>query len=568
MQLLKVQERINALTPSLASLAYLKRAAAGMDTEIPPFMALVGMNEMERDLEYASAGQPPEEPINQSLPKQLERKMGLGQPMQPGQQMQPMQPGQPMQPPGQQLAQGIAQPMQQQMPQQMARGGLASVPIDPRMFDYRSGGIIAFAGDEDGSLVQLGNDFPAGGEREDGDESPVPTTQELNALRKRLEGMMGQPAPTLASADEIRKQLEARNQYGVDPGPVGQKYLRGLDTIQEGQVAEDAKIAEDNARLKNIGISRALIRAGEGTRGGGGIAGLLGAFGESYAGVQEEDIKRSADLRGRDLARAGVLNEATYAIQKLREAQRSGDEKGVMEQNQKLAELANKLNISKNELMGKLFASETGLLKAKIAAGKPRADTKVPEAVLALGQELTRLQQESAADPGNVEKQAAVKVAQERYAVGRQVLQAMGTKEITSNVTSNITTDNPEGGPKDEVAQAEVRVKEAKRVAEDAKTAEEQRLAREKLALEVQKLVELGLNKFKIFNNEYRLLALGSDADKAKAAALLRAEEARLRGTNTPAAAPTPAASSAAPTPAASSAAPRMRFNSAGEPIQ
>ena len=166
MQLLKVQERINALTPSLASLAYLKRAAAGMDTEIPPFMALIGMNEMERDLEYASAGQPPEEPINQSLPKQVAQKLGLGQPMQP---MQPMQPGQPMQPLGQQLAQGIAQPMQQQMPQQMARGGLASVPIDPRMFDYRSGGIIAFAGDEDGSLVRLGEGFDAGGEREDGD---------------------------------------------------------------------------------------------------------------------------------------------------------------------------------------------------------------------------------------------------------------------------------------------------------------------------------------------------------------------------------------------------------------
>jgi hypothetical protein len=238
------------------------------------------------------------------------------------------------------------------------------------MFDYRSGGIIAFDGNTSGSLVQLGDGFPAGGVREDDDESPVLTLQEFKALRDRLEGMLVQPAPTLASADEIRRQLEARNQYGVDPGPVGQQYLRGLDTIQEGQVAEDAQIAEDNARLKNIGISRALIRAGEGTRGGGGIAGLLGAFGESYAVAQEEDIKRSADLRGRDLTRAGVLNEATYTIQKLREAQRSGDEKGVMEQNQKLAELASKLNISKNELMGKLFLGETNLLKAKIAADK------------------------------------------------------------------------------------------------------------------------------------------------------------------------------------------------------
>ena len=375
MQLLKVQERINALPLNAASLSYLDRAAKGMDTEIPPFMALAGMNEMKRNMEYASTGQPPEEPINESLPKKVAQQMGLGQPM------QPMQPGQPMQPPGQQLAQGIAQPMQQQMPQQMARGGLASVPIDPRMFDYRSGGIIAFDGNTDGSLVPKLLGVEGAEQDEDGDESPVPTTQELNALRKRLEGMLGQPAPTLASADEIRKQLEARNQYGVDPGPVGQQYLRGLDTIQKGQVEEDAKIAEDNARLKNIGISRALIRAGEGTRGGGGIAGLLGAFGESYAGVQEEDIKRSADLRDRDLARADVLNEATYAIQKLREAQRNGDEKGVMEQNQKLADLANKLNISKNELMGKLFLGETNLLKAKIAADKGTRPTDLASGV-------------------------------------------------------------------------------------------------------------------------------------------------------------------------------------------
>ena len=87
-------------------------------------------------------------------------------------------------------------------------------------------------------------------------------------------------------------------------------------------------------------------------------------------------------------------------------------------------------------------------------------------------------------------------------------------------------------------------------MAEDAKTAEEQRLAREKLALEVQKLVVAGLKSFKILDPQYRLLILGSDADKAKAAALLRAEEASIRGANTPAAPAAPAAA-AAPTAAA-----------------
>jgi len=92
----------------------------------------------------------------------------------------------------------------------------------------------------------------------------------------------------------------------------------------------------------------------------------------------------------------------------------------------------------------------------------------------------------------------------------------------------------------------------------------------------------VGLNKFKIFNAPYRQLALGSDAEKAQAAALLKAEEARLRGgINLPAApAPAaPAATSAAPAatsaaPAATSAAPaatvrpRLKFDSAGNLIQ
>ena len=437
----------------------------------------------------------------------------------------------------------------QQMPQQMARGGLASVRIDPRMFDYGSGGIVSFNGEDD-SAVQLGEGFPAGGIDEEGNEQPVLTTQQLRALRARLEGMMGQPAPTLDSAEVVRKKLEERNQYGVDPGPVGQKYLAGLDTIQQYQVAEDAKIKEDNERLKNIGISRALIRAGEGTRGGGGIAGLLGAFGESYAGVQEEDIKRAADLRGRDLTRAGVLNEATYAIQKLREAQRSGDEKGVMEQQQKLADLANKLNISKNELMGKLFASETGLLKAKITADKARPDKKVPEEVLALGQKLTELQQALAADPNNPEKQAAVKVAQQKYDAGKAVLETL--RSLTQNITS--VSDFAANGVRDKADAAERGLKEAKQLAENANNAEAQNIARLKVADALKVFVEAGLTKYKLLDREYNLALTGGDT--AKAAALLKAEEARLKDIPTIAPAAAPAAR------------PRMKFDSAGNPIQ
>jgi hypothetical protein len=255
----------------------------------------------------------------------------------------------------------------------------------------------------------------------------------------------------------------------------------------------------------------------------------------------------------------------------LRQAKLSGDVAQIVKLQSELADLASKAKKAKLDSLASEITAISRVEAARVTAGKPRADQKVPEAVLVLGQELTRLQQESAADPGNAEKQAAVKVAQQKYDAGMKILEAIGTRVIdsTSNVTSKSTviSDVPEGGPKDEVAQAQVRVTEAKRVAEDAKTAEDQRLAREKLAVEVQKLVEVGLNKFKIFNAEYRQLSIGSDADKAKAAALLKAEEVRLRGTNTPAAAPAAVATPVAPA-APAAARPRLRFNAAGEPIQ
>lgn len=227
MQLLKVQERINALPMNAASLSYLDRAAKGMDTEIPPFMALAGMNEMKRNMEYASTGQPPEEPINESLPKKVAQQMGLGQPM------QPMQPGQPMQPSGQQLAQGIAQPMLQQMPQQMARGGLASIRIDPRMFDYGSGGVVSFAGKGD-SLVSLGDEFPVGGTDDDDEETSVGEAKaRLRKLRLQEDAQRNAVGPAQETAAVIETRRRAEGNYGADTGPLGEEYLTGLAQIQE-----------------------------------------------------------------------------------------------------------------------------------------------------------------------------------------------------------------------------------------------------------------------------------------------------------------------------------------------
>jgi hypothetical protein len=261
--------------------------------------------------------------------------------------------------------------------------------------------------------------------------------------------------------------------------------------------------------------------------------------------------QRDAALRGQSITETEILNEAKNKVQGLRQAKLSGDVAQVVKLQSELADLASKAKKAKLDSLSTEITAMSRIVSAGIAAGKPRADTKVAEQHAKMGIDLAEAKNALELDPNNPAKKDAVRQLTSNYAALTATLKELQQRVIdsTSNVTSKSTviSDVPEGGPKDEVAQAQVRVAEAKRVAEDAKTAEDQRLAREKLAVEVQKLVEVGLNKFKIFNAEYRQLSIGSDADKAKAAERLRAEEARIRGANTPPAAPAAVATPVAP---------------------
>jgi hypothetical protein len=381
MQLLKVQERINALPLNAASLSYLDRAAKGMDTEIPPFMALAGMNEMKRNMEYASTGQPPEEPINESLPKQVAQQMGLGQPMQPMQQGQPQ--GQPMQPPGQ-LAQGIAQPMQQ-----MARGGLASVRIDPRMFDYGSGGVVSFAAGE-----RVFADSGRFGNADSDQIDPIADDEEtsadedrarLIALRLQQNTERGRVGPTQQTPSDIQAEILARGNSGVDQGPLGAEYLTGLEKIQELKRVERERQAEDNKRRKDLDFWSGIRAAAEATRGQGndfgGFSAALGGFGAAQNKSELAALDRDAALRGQGITETEIFNEAKSKIQNLRQAKLSGDVAQIVKLQNDIADLANKASTAN---MSSLSAEITALLRkeaARITAGKGRSPTDLASGV-------------------------------------------------------------------------------------------------------------------------------------------------------------------------------------------
>jgi hypothetical protein len=138
MNLVQINERLKDLPMQVV-----QQYANGMNPEVPPYLALGELQRRElsnKQMAMTQGGQQGQQP---SIKEQVEQKAGLMalQQMQQQQVVQ-QQPRGPMPAPA-----GVPQPqMQPQAPQaMMARGGLASIPVRPDMFEYAGGGIIAFA---------------------------------------------------------------------------------------------------------------------------------------------------------------------------------------------------------------------------------------------------------------------------------------------------------------------------------------------------------------------------------------------------------------------------------------
>jgi len=384
MNLIKTQEQLNILPPTPQSLQYLTSAAKGMNPNVPPYLALMRMNEIKRQLqEDQTPKNPPTEPLNAALPKEIAQHMLAntigGPPQQPG------QPGQPQQPP--QMAQGIAQGMPQMAPQgapQMAPqeappvsaadGGLMNAPIGADMFQYGSGGIVAFG---DGGDVSEEDDTADEGDDDTGGEdtgaigaegSGIDVPSEYANLKAQIAAQQGKRLPTVQSRQDIQAALTKGKDYGVTNEPTGAEYLKGLTTQQTARGEESDKQRAENARLKKLAFYNSLIAAGEATRGQSGIGGLFGGFGAAWNKEAAEDIAREQGLRGDALKEAAMINEATHKVQELRRAQLNGDVAAAQKAQVELAKIAKDNNVSLNTLLGKMATGILGVAGRKESA--------------------------------------------------------------------------------------------------------------------------------------------------------------------------------------------------------
>lgn len=369
---MEVQDNLNKLPPLPQSIQYLTAAAQGGNPQVPPFMALARISEINKQMQTAQQPQAPAEPLNQSLPKQALQNMGIGalgqgQPVTTGSgaALQTGFGGQVMSGAPQQAA--PQQAPQMQAPKGMAAGGLAGLPVDPRMFDYGSGGVVAFNGKDNDQEVEEDADEEDDAGADEGTRVSYDAVAELRRLQPQIEAQMKQGVRPVRSVANIEKELIKKKDYGIDEGPVGKGYLEGLASLKEAKAAERAQQQANIDERKKFATSRALLDYSDASRGQKGLGGI-GALARSSMGSAEKFMGEESELRQSGVKVDELLNDAKYKVQALRQAQKSGDIKAEQKADVDLAKIAKDLGVSKNTLIGRALTGNLNVIGKQISA--------------------------------------------------------------------------------------------------------------------------------------------------------------------------------------------------------
>jgi hypothetical protein len=183
------------------------------------------------------------------------------------------------------------------------------------------------------------------------------------------------------TADVIEARRRKEGNYGADTGPLGEEYLTGLAQIQKLKEAERARQAEDNKSRDFSGLSRALIAAGNATRGQSGVGSFFAGFGQQAGQEMMEAQKRDAALRGQGITETEILNEAKNKVQSLRQAKLSGDVAQVVKLQGDLADLASKARTANMTSLSAEITAISRIISAGIAAGKGKSPTDLASGV-------------------------------------------------------------------------------------------------------------------------------------------------------------------------------------------
>jgi hypothetical protein len=208
MNLVQINERLKDLPMQVV-----QQYANGMNPEVPPYLALGELQRRELSQKQMATAQGAQQGPQPSVKEQVEQKAGLMALQQMQQQQMAQQQAQPQGP--MPVPAGVPQP-QQQPEAMMARGGLASIPVRPDMFEYAGGGIIAFqsGGDTMGT--------PSFEQQEMASQASEMAINErskaklIAELEQKLAFLTNAQSP---KAEEVRAQLEAVKSSGATSLP-------------------------------------------------------------------------------------------------------------------------------------------------------------------------------------------------------------------------------------------------------------------------------------------------------------------------------------------------------------
>jgi hypothetical protein len=344
MNLIQIQEHLKDL-PTQAIMAY----ANGQNPEVPPYMALGEMNR-RKNMEQRAA-QAPNASVKEKIESELTQQTalpGIGQGMNmrinPAGMPQAMPAAQPQMAPPMQKMQNpaLARPTPpQQMAQPgsipagapgMADGGLATLPVDPDMFSYAPGGIVAFA-DEDNNQLVLPPGTPYD-EKETGtyadadagtDKLPVGLANRI--LRDQLLGKSNLPQPV--NRDDVKAEVLAKRPElaGIINKLPGEALGKLATELEAQNAAQRSRFQEGEGRQGLAALSQALIAAGEATRGqkGMGLGAAFGGFGKSYNAATMASEERAAKQQALERAQTIETMKLQADIENMQRAYAEGD---------------------------------------------------------------------------------------------------------------------------------------------------------------------------------------------------------------------------------------------------
>lgn len=466
MNLIQVADRLKELPNSPQTTQLLTAYANGASAVVPPFLALTELQRRTRLAQERASAQPPAGTVKDQIEQQAS---GIGALAQMGQMMPPQT---------QPLPQATPQPASEgEQPVQAARGGLMGLSVRPSMYNYGSGGIIAFAGGDEVEDDEEDDEDTGGG----GDEvarvptaatqarfAPTRAAMDVNELRNSIRQIdaaggiedliraqtrkpgEGGAMTSRDMVEEARRRYEER----LAQRPAGQTYLEErkalleknpelaaaladktgeqlarFDEIQALRRAEIEKQRQEAAAAKP-GILQLLGQAALGTRGQFGrsaLGALLGGYGQMQSAADARALEQEQARRAKEIDLSALRADLLTKIDDVKKAKAEGDVAKEMQASKEAAQAKLRYDIAASQEYGRTMTAAGNVARGELsaasrdAAARTRADAERFKA-----QESTR---RAAATAAEATRRALSPKGKEAFATRIAGLRAAGKDE-------------------------------------------------------------------------------------------------------------------------------------------